>query len=100
MFLSFYVYKGYFWLLMTNGSVMINDTMAYVFGKAFGRTKLISLSPNKTVEGFVGGGISTIVFAVVMAGYFADNPQIYCEQLDITLWPFQTLTCERPSIYE
>lgn len=48
---------------------MINDIMAYVFGKSFGRTKLIKLSPNKTVEGFVGGGLSTIVFAVLMADY-------------------------------
>ena len=69
LFFSFYVYKGYFWLLFTNGSVMINDIMAYVFGKSFGRTKLIALSPNKTVEGFVGGGLSTIVFAVLMADY-------------------------------
>ena len=37
--------------------------MAYVFGKTMGRTKLIKLSPNKTVEGFIGGGISTVIFA-------------------------------------
>jgi|TARA_B110000285_G_scaffold154452_1_gene172314 CDP-diglyceride synthetase len=37
----FYVYQGYFWLVVTNGSVMMNDIMAFVFGKAFGRTKLI-----------------------------------------------------------
>ena len=69
LFFSFYVYKGYFWLIFTNGSVMINDIMAYVFGKSMGRTKLIKLSPNKTVEGFVGGGLSTIIFAVFMADY-------------------------------
>jgi CDP-diglyceride synthetase len=42
---------------------MVNDVMAYVFGKTMGRTKLIKLSPNKTVEGFIGGGISTVIFA-------------------------------------
>lgn len=67
LFLAFYVYKGYFWLLLTNGSVMINDIMGFVFGKTFGRTKLIKLSPNKTVEGFVGGGISTIIFAIFVS---------------------------------
>lgn len=48
---------------------MINDIMGFVFGKTFGRTKLIKLSPNKTVEGFVGGGISTIIFAIFVS-YF------------------------------
>jgi phosphatidate cytidylyltransferase len=64
LFFGYYVYKGYFWMVVTNGSVMINDIMAFVFGKTFGKTPLIKLSPNKTVEGFVGGGISTIIFAI------------------------------------
>jgi phosphatidate cytidylyltransferase len=46
---------------------MINDIMGFVFGKTFGRTKLIKLSPNKTVEGFIGGGISTIIFAIFVS---------------------------------
>lgn len=38
MLLAYYVYKGFFWMIICNGSVMINDVMAYVFGKTFGRT--------------------------------------------------------------
>ena len=64
LFFGYYVYKGYFWMVITNGSVMVNDIMAFVFGKTMGKTPLIKLSPNKTVEGFVGGGISTIFFAI------------------------------------
>jgi len=64
LFFCYYVYKGYFWMVITNGSVMINDIMAFVFGKTMGRTPLIKLSPNKTVEGFIGGGLSTCVFAI------------------------------------
>jgi phosphatidate cytidylyltransferase len=56
-------------MIITNGSVVMNDVMAFVFGKTFGRTKLIKLSPNKTVEGFLGGGISTMIFAVWVSGY-------------------------------
>ena len=67
MFLSYYVYKGFFWMIICNGSVMINDVMAYVFGKAFGRTQLIKLSPNKTWEGFIGGGVSTVIFAMLVS---------------------------------
>lgn len=71
LFFGYYVFKGYIWVILTNGSVMVNDIMAFVFGKTMGRTKLISLSPNKTVEGFVGGGISTIVFAIWVSGYIS-----------------------------
>jgi phosphatidate cytidylyltransferase len=35
-----------------------------------GRTKLIKLSPNKTVEGFIGGGISTVIFAYYVRLFF------------------------------
>lgn len=38
LFFGYYAFKGYFWVVLTNGSVMINDIMAYVFGKTFGRT--------------------------------------------------------------
>jgi len=51
--------------------VLINDTMAFVFGKSFGKTPLIKLSPSKTVEGFIGGGLSTIVFAIFITDYIS-----------------------------
>lgn len=39
--------------------------MAYVFGVLLGKHKLLPrLSPKKTVEGFVGAGISTLAVAV------------------------------------
>ncbi|MDL2215248.1 phosphatidate cytidylyltransferase [Dysgonomonas sp. OttesenSCG-928-M03] len=44
----------------------INDVMQFVWGKIFGKHKIIpKISPNKTWEGFIGGVVSTVV-----VGYF------------------------------
>ena len=48
--------NGVIWLFVVYAITWGTDTFAYVFGKIFGRTKLAPLiSPNKTVEGAVGG---------------------------------------------
>lgn len=47
-----------------------NDFMQYVFGKSFGKHKIIpKVSPNKTWEGFIGGVLSTTIFSVVLAQF-------------------------------
>lgn len=41
--------------------VQISDVLQYVFGKIFGKHKIApNISPNKTVEGFLGGVISAV----------------------------------------
>jgi len=50
-----------------------NDTFAYLVGKNIGKTKLMpSVSPNKTVEGLLGGAAGAIMAAVVI-WYFFDS---------------------------
>lgn len=47
--------------------VQISDVMQYVFGKLFGKTKIApTVSPSKTVAGFVGGGLSAAAFGAAM----------------------------------
>ena len=55
---------GLVWVLFPALLVVVNDTMAYIFGVLLGKHKLLPrLSPKKTVEGFVGAGISTMAIA-------------------------------------
>lgn len=46
--------------------VWVTDTGAYLFGRAIGRRKLWpQISPNKTVEGFLGGILCSLLLAVL-----------------------------------
>jgi len=57
------ILEGLVWVWMPASLVICNDVFAYICGMMFGRTPLISLSPKKTVEGFVGAFIITEIFA-------------------------------------
>ncbi len=47
-----------------------NDVAQYVWGKIFGRNKIVpKVSPNKTWEGFLGGVATTTLLAVFLSGW-------------------------------
>lgn len=74
IFLTMIPYKenGFAQFLITGIFVVIwvNDSFAYVVGRTLGRTKLFpSISPKKTVEGFIGGLIFAWAVTYVLAGY-------------------------------
>ena len=55
------------WLLLLFGTLWLSDTLAMFVGKALGKRKLApTVSPNKTIAGFVGGMLGGIVVAVIM----------------------------------
>ncbi|BBH20838.1 phosphatidate cytidylyltransferase [Paenibacillus baekrokdamisoli] len=55
------------------GSIWASDIGAYFFGRAIGKHKLWpSISPNKTIEGSLGGVILSIIVALVFAWIYPD----------------------------
>lgn len=91
---TFYLTSGFVFMLLTanlNGKfspllllggfilVWVNDSAAYIVGKNFGRQKLFpSISPKKTVEGFLGG-----LFFACVSSYFISK---YTETLPFNSW--------------
>ncbi|MCF6349682.1 MAG: phosphatidate cytidylyltransferase [Flavobacteriaceae bacterium] len=51
--------------------IWTSDTFAYLVGKQFGKHKLFKrISPKKTIEGFVGSFIFTLIASFILANYF------------------------------
>ncbi|MCQ6280168.1 phosphatidate cytidylyltransferase [Bacillus sp. EB600] len=64
--------------------IWATDSGAYFIGKAMGKTKLSpEISPNKTVEGSIGG----IVCAMIIAALF-----VFLTDIDATLWSLLGIT--------
>lgn len=72
------IFEGLIWFIVPVSMIVCNDVMAYIFGFFFGRTPLIQLSPKKTWEGFIGGGISTVIFGLVMSYIMSQYRYFVC----------------------
>lgn len=59
------ILNGIIWFFLPCALVITNDIFAYLCGITFGRTQLIELSPKKTVEGFVGAWICTMIWSLL-----------------------------------
>ena len=54
--------------------IWVNDSFAYIVGKNFGKQKLFySISPHKTVEGFLGGLFFCCISASLVSRYIDDS---------------------------
>ena len=75
---SLYVGIGFYYFIVTREAglefiifallvVWVTDSGAYFTGRAFGKNKLWpEISPNKTIEGFVGGIVLAVIAAIIM----------------------------------
>jgi CDP-diglyceride synthetase len=78
--------SGFAWILLVYACVEAQDSMAYVFGKAFGRRALLPrVSPNKTVEGAVAGAFSGVAVAGLIAHLLLAQPVAAAAMLGVLL---------------
>ncbi|RAO70632.1 uncharacterized protein BHQ10_006644 [Talaromyces amestolkiae] len=77
------IFEGMIWFFLPASLVITNDIFAYVCGITFGRTQLIKLSPKKTVEGFIGAWICTIIFGYFMTNILMQYKYFICPVTDL-----------------
>ena len=71
------IFYQFFRYVMPMFVITINDIAAYMVGFFGGRTPLIELSPKKTQEGFMGGGLATLFLGTLFV-YFLMVPYMVC----------------------
>jgi phosphatidate cytidylyltransferase len=61
-------------LIVAIVAAVASDAGGFFIGRSMGRTPLSAISPNKTVEGLVGGVLATLVAVLVVAVLFDVGP--------------------------
>ena len=61
------------------------DVIAYIIGKNFGKHKFSKVSPNKTIEGCVGGIIGAVAFSLICAYAINLNSDIKIDYCTISI---------------
>jgi len=87
------ILEGLIWFWVPASLVICNDCFAYIWGITVGRTPLIKLSPKKTVEGFVGAFISTVIFSVFWGTYFIKFNYMICPVQDLGVSAWSSMQC-------
>lgn len=94
------ILHGMFWFIVPAGLVIINDIFAYLCGITFGKTQLISISPKKTVEGFVGAWICTTFSSILLTYIFSNLNYFICPVSDnIYTNFFSVVECDPNAIF-
>lgn len=96
------IYNGLIWFTLPILLVITNDVMAYfsgmTCGRKFIRRTFVELSPNKTWEGFIGGGVFTVVVGWYLSRFLARFAWMTCPTNQFALFP-GPLECEGENIF-
>jgi len=96
------IYNGLIWFTLPILLVITNDIMAYVSGMMCGRKfihrSFVKLSPNKTWEGFIGGGIFTVIVGWYLSRYLSKWTWMTCPTNQVSLLP-DKLECEYSVVF-
>ncbi|KAK4554007.1 phosphatidate cytidylyltransferase [Recurvomyces mirabilis] len=93
------IFEGMIWFFLPVMLVITNDIFAYICGITFGRTQLIKLSPKKTVEGFVGAWICTIILGFALTNILMRYKYFICPVNDLGANIFTGLECEPNPVF-
>lgn len=97
------VYNGFFWFALPIMLVVSNDSFAWLAGISCGRKFIhrpfISISPNKTWEGFIGGWIGTMIFGYYLARFMSHYTWMTCPETTFELFP-QPLECDPHPVFK
>ncbi|SCU80549.1 LADA_0B08196g1_1 [Lachancea dasiensis] len=93
------VLNGLIWFLLPCGLVIVNDIFAYLCGITFGRTKLIEISPKKTLEGFLGAWVFTGIASILLTRLLTPFTYMTCPVKDINTNFFTPFTCDLNPVF-
>ena len=96
--------NGLFWFIFPMSNVVMNDVAAYFVGISLGRkfikAPFLSISPNKTWEGFIGAGVITLFFSFFFPALLSQWSWLTCPAEGIFLKPFPPpLSCKLNPIF-
>ena len=75
--------KMLIWFVLTTS--WGTDSAAYIIGKHFGKLKFSKVSPNKTIEGCIGGIIGAVILSLICAYIININSEIQIEYVKIAI---------------
>lgn len=93
------IFEGLIWFIVPVSMIILNDIWAYVFGFFFGRTPLIQVSPKKTWEGFIGGGVATVICGIIISYFLCQYPYFVCPVEYSEKFGKMIIDCEPSPLY-
>ncbi|KAI8088826.1 cytidylyltransferase family-domain-containing protein [Halteromyces radiatus] len=88
------ILEGLIWFVLPTSLVICNDIFAYVCGFFWGKTQLIQLSPKKTVEGFLGAWICTLIFGFLWTSLLMRWDYMVCPVKDLSTSAWSSISCD------